>query len=628
MGNGSLAGLAAEYGVPAARLAGVKKHFTGFLHPQLGGCYIIDVLPCFLSLACGAAVPDWEALKGRLTAHCLGSQEPVDAVDALQIPAFPPALLPRGPDLESEVRRLKRQVVVATQKGQRWKTSCLDARTKLETVQKELEELQAAGKAGPTKRYLSISGGLTMALKRNLGNAPCAALGLLIGTDIHHSNVSIWEQKLEACLRLSTQTYYTELQDHLSKQGGVAIHAIRSDSTNGKIWHERKLHLAEFRSEYILSENEDGRVAASDPSLLQSSALGDVAIVPDGSGNTCRGMLQHQAGSVGCPGWAAEVQRLGEAPTVDDAGRNLPTLYGRLQHQHVVDKRRADAPPRQVAAYIQCTDAGSEQLFSRRLICRETMPCLYVWHLDGNCFQHQQHLAFKRGLEVSEYVLSTRFGSPTKCDSSLAKTCNVWRTHGKNIYMHWVAEFGSVETLHATKTLPRRCLTGRWGSQYDCEEKVLSVNRDHLLLVLKKSVAIESKPRRRQGGMHALGDEEAEEYFAKTTKWNADVLAAVADTAWHFTMRLSHRARRPLRHFYLSLQKHAELKDDSMDQDNVGYMAHLVWGRADAPALEFSALLRHERWSDLLNDAYDYITVQQAHRADSAIVALVLNGAA
>ena len=78
--------------------------------------------------------------------------------------------------------------------------------------------------------------------------------------------------------------------------------------------------------------------------FFQSSALGDVAIVPDGSGNTCRGMLQHQAASVGCPGWAAEVQRLGEAPTVDDAGRNLPTLYGRLQYQHVVDKRRADAP--------------------------------------------------------------------------------------------------------------------------------------------------------------------------------------------------------------------------------------------------------------------------------------------
>ena len=177
-------------------------------------------------------------------------------------------------------------------------------------------------------------------------------------------------------------------------------------------------------------------MVASDPSLLQSSALGDVAIVPDGSGNTCCGMLQHQAGSVGCPGWAAEVQRLGEAPTVDDAGRNLPTLYSRLQHQHVVDKRRADAPPRQVAAYIQCTGAGSEQLFSRRLICREPISCLYVWHLDGNCFQHQQHLAFKRGLEVSEYVLSTIFGSPTKCYSSLAKTCNVWRTHGKNIYKH------------------------------------------------------------------------------------------------------------------------------------------------------------------------------------------------
>ena len=229
---------------------------------------------------------------------------------------------------------------------------------------------------------------------------------------------------------------------------------------------------------------------------------------------------------------------------------------------------------------------------------------------------------------MSEYVLCTIYKSKTKCYASLAKTCNVWRTHGKTIYKQWVSEFGIVEALQSAKKLPARCLSGRWGSQYECEQKVLSVNRDHLLHVLRKSLLLPSKPRRRQGGLHAIADEEAEEYRAKATKWNADVLAAVADPKWFFTMMLSHRARQPLRHFYLSLQKHSELKDDSMDPQNVGYMAHLVWGKAETFASEFSGMLRKDHWNHLLDEADNYVSVQDAFQAPSAIVALVLNGAA
>ena len=107
----------------------------------------------------------------------------------------------------------------------------------------------------------------------------------------------------------------------------------------------RRCTWPSLKSEYVLSGSEDGSVVVpSEPNLLQSSALGDVAIVPDGTGPACRGMIQQQAGSVGCPALAAEVERLGMAPTADGAGKSLPTLLDRLLHQHEVSKRRTEAP--------------------------------------------------------------------------------------------------------------------------------------------------------------------------------------------------------------------------------------------------------------------------------------------
>ena len=141
----------------------------------------------------------------------------------------------------------------------------------------------------------------------------------------------------------------------MQTHGGFVVHVVRSDVTNGKVWHVCKLHLAEFNSVYVLEDGDDGPAIPADASLLETSVLGDVLVVPDGSGATCRGMFGKQAGSVGCPAWKDEAQRLGIAPVDRDAGTPFATLRARLRHQHSRESATR-AVTHQIVAYVQCTE--------------------------------------------------------------------------------------------------------------------------------------------------------------------------------------------------------------------------------------------------------------------------------
>ena len=81
----------------------------------------------------------------------------------------------------------------------------------LRNIALELEATHSAHKAamelkmGPAKRYLSVPGGVQVAVRRNCGNASASAVSSLLDVDVSHVTLSTWEQKCAAALLLEAR---------------------------------------------------------------------------------------------------------------------------------------------------------------------------------------------------------------------------------------------------------------------------------------------------------------------------------------------------------------------------------------------------------------------------------------
>ena len=83
--------------------------------------------------------------------------------------------------------------------------------------------------------------------------------------------------------------------------------------------------------------------------------------------------------------------------------------------------------------FVQTTDAGSDQAGARRIIASEVLACLCILHFQEDCLSHQNHLAWKRNVLVSESSLKF-LGSECKYFPSIAKVVNIWRDSGRAIF--------------------------------------------------------------------------------------------------------------------------------------------------------------------------------------------------
>ena len=283
------------------------------------------------------------------------------------------------------------------------------ARRENARLKKELDAARSGGKnKGPDGRYFTARGGLSMALKRNLSNTPCSTMGIGLETNVHPSTVSRWELKLDGALRASSKQFYKDADANLQVQGGIAVHGIRTDSTNARVWHQHKLHVAEIISTYQLN-------GYTEP--LDTCYLGDLLCVYDASGLACRSMVLQQLTSMGCPTWVESIDKLGRAPC--GAGMTLPQ---RLKAQLRAHKDQGLERAHQM--YVQTSDAGSEQLWLRRRVAIECADSLWVWAFAGNCLYHQSHIIYKCSLKVSEWALS-KLDSLVGYYASLCKVANV-----------------------------------------------------------------------------------------------------------------------------------------------------------------------------------------------------------
>ena len=585
-----------ECRIPDRRIFIYITQLKPFLHPDLGGCYTINVLPAALGLA-GIALPGWPDLHDTLLGLPPGSYAgPLPDPRPRPLLRPPPVAAPaRGP-----VAPVAPAAVAAAHRNRqalRKQVSRKNARIKLllkrlTDIKAKLRAATSGGKTGRKLTKFSIRGGLECGLRRNAQNTPTTAMGLSLRTDAHHSTVASWEVKFDAALRASSRWHYTQFEEGIMQLGGCATHLMRSDATNAKIWHNLSAHMSEYWSLYSVYSLEDG--GGVDTELFQTKFLGDIQVIEDKSGRGVRDMLIHQSRSIGFPDWTKSIAKLGVAPSVNAAGTRLTTVAQRLQAQW--DARDRDEPTVTTETYIQVTDSGPDQMCARKIVALEILLCLYVWHLAASCLHHGGHIGCRVSLKVCEWLLKHTFDCDVGGFSSLAKFINIWRDSGRQFYDAALARFGPDIAISAFKYAPARCLTERWGSSWLSEARVINATPviarrvTHDVLTKKAAKRRPEDDAQADADLTELRDEEHAFYRLRHGRWGTEASRAINADEWWTILRIGHRVRTIFHHLFLSQQKH--------HGDVYGYFAQLVWGKLVTFHDEIAQLFLKSTWDE------------------------------
>ena len=295
--------------------------------------------------------------------------------------------------------------------------------------------------------WLTPSGNVALAIRRNVGNVACALLGHVILDDISASSVARAEIRTGASL-MSHAKHFFEMCRQVFKTASradsslqpppVAVHAFRQDATNSGVWKRSKLAAMEVESFFTDWDSPNNHLCR----------LADVQKVLDGSAKGTVSMTKKQLESLGCPTWT-ELQ-------------SSESHYLR-SGWHV---------------YLQTTDRGSNELAARNLnsVLYDNPKTIFM---DFDCHEHATHLCVMSGL--AEIDMMTGYKYFANC----AILANVLRDVSQLIFPMWASLFGDGDALkHARKLFPK-CLSGRWGSIHEFEKQCLDCSGDKLLLVLQ-----------------------------------------------------------------------------------------------------------------------------------------------
>ena len=647
--------LGASIGMSNRTAKAAMRMLTGFASKKVPGAFTIECIPSFIAIG-GVPIPDWPDVRQNalqaLGWDDVGAEDAEDAaahdgaIDldpddpddgggaaagraVVAVVAAGPAPAPRrrgnnytqhdGPTSRSTTKRQLRLALTAQKKrAARWQARYADLKRKHDAATRELMEIKAAGKLGKATRYFSPEGGLSMAIRRNQVNSPCAAMGLVVRSDTSRYTCARWELILDSSLRMSCREAYRECEEFITILGGFSCHSMMTDATNARIWHDSKVLVGEYCSTYYVKADP----GEQNDDTFSFNYLGDLQLQTSGTAQAARRMMLNQTQSIGFPSWVKALAKHGAAPTTGPAGDiDLYDLEGRFREQL---RLRPGAP---LNIYCHSTDGGSDQRACRKDILRETMACLFVLVFEGDCLLHASHLAYRNNLKVSEFILATIFLCAVGYFSSLAKVVNTWRDKGRKVYAYCAELFGALSAKTLARRSPPRCLIGRWGSEFNTTGRILAFEPAQLVQVWETMQRDQRKRPRAPAAARAAParddpvpldehmQDEIEHQRSKNSRWYNESFAAIRAPAWWMTMRISYRVRKVFNDVQASMQKHAKTCPDA-GWKSPGYIALLVWGKAAQHTQRFEALAKRSAWIDIIDrggdDTIRRDTIEQA----------------
>ena len=166
-------------------------------------------------------------------------------------------------------------------------------------------------------------------------------------------------------------------------------------------------------------------------------------------------LLRKQLESVGCPLWM-------EPPDPDAPATPLP-LAG-----------EADAIVH-VKLWLYCCDMGPDQVMFRKLVTTFVYNAGQLQELVIflHCLFHQEELVVKTGLGIIDAWLK-EVGCTWKYYAVLAKLIHIWREKAFQVFSVWQRVYTALWAVACAKTLPPKCIAGRWGSVSETERRLIN----------------------------------------------------------------------------------------------------------------------------------------------------------
>lgn len=426
--------------------------------------------------------------------------------------------------LKQQVRRLEDRIV---RQHESFSSKLADAKQQLNS------EFHAHRTGNKPKSWLTPSGSVAVALRRNLGNIACALLGHVILQDIAGCTVSRCEVKAGASLMANAQVFFQVMKAELraSNPNSLVILAFREDATNSGIWRKSKLAAMELECFWTQDLTSMTKAESLGHHLKR---LADVQRVSDSTAVGSVAMTLKQMQSLGAPCW-----------------------YNLAQ----------DFPDAQVSpwfVFAQTTDRGPNEVLSRAIhsnLYDQVSNKTLFFELD--CNEHCVHLCVMSGLSEIDNKLEV-LGSPFKYFASCAVLANVLRDVCRGVFNTWMSMYGIESALAKVKTLFPKAIGGRWGSIHAFEARCLKCGPE-LHSVLK--AVLESKPVKKQNQKNDDGNlildtlslEATRDYSVKMGRWRKRALDVTGSYLYWCCMLVMHTAREPLIHFSNFLkQKHAD----------------------------------------------------------------------
>jgi hypothetical protein len=134
----------------------------------------------------------------------------------------------------------------------------------------------------------------------------------------------------------------------------------------------------------------------------------------------------------------------------------------------------APGNPGFVRLWLYTSDCGSDQVAFRKVLRVETQDAENIM-IDVNCGFHQYQIIVKGGLQLIDDWLATH-RQDFRYFGALAMLLHVWRDLVGLVFTTACTIFGAAVALVWFKSLPPKCVSGRWGSIDSAEKRVAGAN--------------------------------------------------------------------------------------------------------------------------------------------------------
>eukprot|EP00959_Pyramimonas_sp_CCMP1952_P218380 4567297-Pyramimonas_sp.AAC.1 len=314
----------------------------------------------------------------------------------------------------------------------------------------------------PGKRNVSVFGGYSIALKRNIGHTSSKAIVAVLSGDperggLRDKNISIkFEHRCNHVQRLLSSQHYqaiaVEFKTCLRTSGtpppfNIEVIQYLADATNQSAIQKEKMHIALVS---CLSASSNALACTGTAEYLYTRSLADIQCVRTGTGDELLALALREFASVYCPDWRCRKENT-------------------------------------ISTFMFGLDKGPDcQKFGRLVVAEmQSVPNVIV-HVQW-CSLHSYHKIVEKNLEFADSFTWPGYELPVKYTSALKTLVNTWRAPGMHRKLKAAATklFNPVLAHRIFKILPGRCISGRWCS-VDAVEKRLVHDWVHIASVFAK----------------------------------------------------------------------------------------------------------------------------------------------